>query len=98
MTSRSLDGGSRSLDRDNLIPDVAEKDGMLPGTGDQLLGTIVRCKESTNGTTEKPKPEHEDFVSGTLYDMLQKEVVTLRKACHEKDQSLKDKDDAIEVS
>jgi hypothetical protein len=37
------------------------------------------------------------MVSGVLYDMLQKEVVSLRKACHEKDQSLKDKDDAIEV-
>lgn len=38
-----------------------------------------------------------DTVSGVLYDMLQKEVITLRKAMHEKDQSLKDKDDAIEV-
>ncbi|KAM0895499.1 hypothetical protein ACQ4PT_023771 [Festuca glaucescens] len=28
---------------------------------------------------------------------LKKEVVSLRKACHEKDQSLKDKDDAIEM-
>lgn len=41
--------------------------------------------------------EQEDFVSGMLYDMLQKEVLTLRKACHEKDQSLKDKDDAIKA-
>lgn len=39
----------------------------------------------------------EDPVSGVLYDLLQKEVVNLRKASHEKDQSLKDKDDAIEV-
>jgi hypothetical protein len=39
----------------------------------------------------------EDYVSGLLYDMLQKEVIALRKASHEKDQSLKDKDDAIEV-
>jgi hypothetical protein len=38
-----------------------------------------------------------DTVSGVLYDMLQKEVINLRKAMHEKDQSLKDKDDAIEV-
>jgi len=29
--------------------------------------------------------------------MLQKEVIYLRKTCHEKDQTLKDKDDAIEV-
>lgn len=39
----------------------------------------------------------EDPVSGVLYDLLQKEVVNLRKASLEKDQSLKDKDDAIEV-
>ncbi|XWS16639.1 hypothetical protein CRYUN_Cryun34aG0108200 [Craigia yunnanensis] len=96
MSSRSFDRGSRLLDGDNLIPDVAEKDGMLP-TSDQILGNIVRWEESANGITEKSKAEHEDFVSGMLYDMLQKEVIILRKACHEKDQSLKDKDDAIEM-
>lgn len=41
--------------------------------------------------------ETEDTIPGILYDLLQKEVVALRKAGHEKDQSLKDKDDAIEV-
>lgn len=98
MSSRSFDGGSRSLDRDKMIPDAAEKNRMLPSNGDQILGSdIVRCEESSNGITEKSKAEHEDYVSGMLYDMLQKEVITLRKACHEKDQSLKDKDDAIEV-
>lgn len=56
--------------------------------------------KSENGGT---KPEAgsatsiEDPVPGVLYDLLQKEVVNLRKASHEKDQSLKDKDDAIEV-
>ncbi|EFJ18059.1 hypothetical protein SELMODRAFT_113465 [Selaginella moellendorffii] len=39
----------------------------------------------------------DDNVSVLFYDMLQKEVVTLRKLGHEKDQSLKDKDDAIEM-
>ncbi|XWS43040.1 hypothetical protein CRYUN_Cryun16bG0067000 [Craigia yunnanensis] len=97
ISSRSFDGGGRSVDRNKLIPDVAEKDGMHLGTGDQILGNIVRCEESANGITHKSKPEHNDFVSGMLYDMLQKEVITLRKACHEKDQSLKDKDDAIEM-
>ncbi|EOY08869.1 Microtubule-associated proteins 70-2 isoform 2 [Theobroma cacao] len=97
MSSRSFDGGSRSLDRGKMIPDAAEKNRMLPSNGDQILGSdIVRCEESSNGITEKSKAEHEDYVSGMLYDMLQKEVITLRKACHEKDQSLKDKDDAIE--
>nr|XP_024359279.1 microtubule-associated protein 70-1-like isoform X2 [Physcomitrium patens] len=38
-----------------------------------------------------------DTVSGVLYDMLQKEVISLRRASQEKDQSLKDKDNAIEM-
>ncbi|KAG1334166.1 Microtubule-associated protein 70-2 [Cocos nucifera] len=45
---------------------------------------------------ELTKADTNDTVSG-LYDILQKEVIILRKACHEKDQSLKDKDDAIEM-
>ncbi|KAG0485946.1 hypothetical protein HPP92_009827 [Vanilla planifolia] len=39
----------------------------------------------------------EDFVSGLLYDILQKEVMFLRNACHEKEQSLTDKDNSIEL-
>ncbi|KAG0475104.1 hypothetical protein HPP92_014790 [Vanilla planifolia] len=39
----------------------------------------------------------EDFVSGVLYDILQKEVMFLRNACHEKEQSLTDKDNSIEL-
>ncbi|CAN4089583.1 unnamed protein product [Withania somnifera] len=41
--------------------------------------------------------EKEDTIPGILYDLLQKEVIALRKAGHEKDLSLKDKDDAIEM-
>lgn len=47
---------------------------------------------------EKDKSKPEDFVSGMLYDMLQKEVLTLQKACHQKDQNIKDKNNTIEVS
>ncbi|OMO51964.1 Myosin II heavy chain-like protein [Corchorus olitorius] len=98
MSSRSFDGCCVSLDRNKMISDVADKDNMLPSTSDQIIDTdILRCQEGANGITDKSKAEHEDYVSGLLYDMLQKEVITLRKACHEKDQSLKDKDDAIEM-
>nr|GEY51335.1 microtubule-associated protein 70-1-like [Tanacetum cinerariifolium] len=48
-------------------------------------------------SSELPGVETEDTVPGLLYDLLQKEVIALRKAGHEKDQSLKDKDDAIEM-
>nr|GEZ57143.1 microtubule-associated protein 70-2-like [Tanacetum cinerariifolium] len=46
---------------------------------------------------EKDKTKPEDFVFGMLYDMLQKEVLTLQKACHQKDQNIKDKDNTIEA-
>ncbi|MED6171221.1 hypothetical protein PIB30_038756 [Stylosanthes scabra] len=99
-TSRSFDGGSRSLERERRTSGTNMVDNMPTNTNDQnsTNETIATRVESANGIQlEKTKAEHEDYVSGMLYDMLQKEVVSLRKACHEKDQSLKDKDDAIEM-
>ncbi|KAJ0713847.1 putative microtubule-associated protein [Helianthus annuus] len=46
---------------------------------------------------DKSKSKSEDFVSGMLYDMLQKEVLNLQKACHQKDQNLKEKENTIEI-
>jgi hypothetical protein len=99
MSSRSFDGGSRSLD-DKLLVGGTGKDNAPAAASDQTQNTErIETEEIENGTsTENSKSEQEDQVSGFLYDMLQKDVITLRKACHEKDQSLKDKDDAIEVS
>ena len=99
-SSRSFDGGSRLLDRDKLVPDATGKDNTHSASDQtQMDETIGRHEERANGSlAEQSRTEHEDYVSGVLYDMLQKEVVSLRKACHEKDQTLKDKDDAIEVS
>lgn len=99
-SSRSYDGGSRSLDRGRVDLDVTEKDNVTASVddGNKCDKTASACEENGNGTpVEKTKTELEDCVSGALYDMLQKEVVNLRKACHEKDQILKDKDDAIQV-
>lgn len=101
ISSRSFDGGSRSLDRDKLIPNTARKLEELTETGDEIQNgeTIGTHESSTNGNPiEKTKSKHDDLVSGALYDLLQKEVITLRKACYDKDQGLKDKDEAIEVS
>lgn len=100
ISTRSFDGGSRSLDRGKLIPDASGKDNVPTNTCDHNLisETNGTHMESENGTPiGNTKPEHEDYVSGMLYDMLQKEVVSLRKACNERDQTLKDKDDAIEM-
>ncbi|CAH8356847.1 unnamed protein product [Eruca vesicaria subsp. sativa] len=100
-TSKSFDGGTRSLDRGKAL---------LNGPGNysfkKAADDDAKEPESANGwketSEEKPQSENpaattEDSVPGVLYDLLQKEVVSLRKASHEKDQSLKDKDDAIEM-
>ncbi|XP_062204761.1 microtubule-associated protein 70-1-like [Phragmites australis] len=89
--SKSFDGGCRSLERYK---------GLVNGNGMNISTDSSEDKESNNSDEkpgEFPSAESEDTVSGVLYDMLQKEVIALRKACHEKDQSLKDKDDAIEM-
>lgn len=100
VSSKSFDGGRISLERDKLTPDATVKDNVPSNASDQTKMTEMNGKqdESANATPfGNSRTEHEDYVSGVLYDMLQKEVVTLRKACHDKDQTLKDKDDAIEV-
>ncbi|GJN35652.1 hypothetical protein PR202_gb24447 [Eleusine coracana subsp. coracana] len=89
--SKSFDGGCRSLERYK---------GLVNGNSMNISTDSSEDKESNNSDekpSEFPSTESEDKVSGVLYDMLQKEVIALRKACHEKDQSLKDKDDAIEM-
>ncbi|KAG2321921.1 hypothetical protein Bca52824_015134 [Brassica carinata] len=100
-TSRSFDGGTRSLDRGKAL---------LNGPGKYSFNKVCdEAKESEppnawkedseeeKPPSELPAPTTEDNVPGVLYDLLQKEVVALRKSSHEKDQSLKDKDDAIEM-
>ncbi|XWS69392.1 hypothetical protein CRYUN_Cryun04dG0175200 [Craigia yunnanensis] len=93
-TSKSFDGGTRSLDRAKVL---------LNGTGSN-----ISFNQPSEGTKEGEAPNNEkrndfqpvdteDNVPGVLYDLLQKEVIALRKASKEKDQSLKDKDDAIEM-
>ncbi|WOL06606.1 microtubule-associated protein 70-2 isoform X2 [Canna indica] len=97
-TSKSFDGGSRSLDRGKILTN---------GTSHLLNRYADGIRDNNEGNTcvanpnEKPSEfgaaDSNDSVSGLLYDILQKEVINLRKTCHEKDQSLKDKDDAIEM-
>ncbi|KAL5154775.1 Microtubule-associated protein 70-1 [Glycine soja] len=100
LSSRSFDGGSRNLERERPTSDANGLDNMPRNSNIQTITseTITTHEESANGTpVKKSKSVNEDYVSGMLYDMLQKEVISLRKACHEKDLTLKDKDDAIEM-
>lgn len=100
-TSKSFDGGTRSLDRGKIL-----LNGSGPSFSYRDSSEETKASETCNSnwkadSDEKPnditEPEKEDTVPGLLHDILQKEVIALRKAGHEKDQSLKDKDDAIEV-
>ncbi|CAF1973852.1 hypothetical protein HID58_075412 [Brassica napus] len=92
-TSKSFDGGTRSLDRGKAL---------LNGPGNYSFNKA--SSDESKDSEEKPQSENpaaaaasEDSVPRVLYDVLQKEVVSVRKTSHEKDQSLKDKDDAIEM-
>eukprot|EP00253_Pinus_taeda_P033516 PITA_33516 len=52
----------------------------------QICKEIVECNAGSD-----------DIVSGVFYDILQREVIALRKACHHKDLNVKDKEDVIKV-
>ncbi|KAK4423383.1 Microtubule-associated protein 70-1 [Sesamum alatum] len=100
-TSKSFDGGSRSSDRSKVL-----LNGLGPNFKQSQSCDGTKEAETKNNTWKAPQEEKtsdiqvtetEDTVPGLLYDLLQKEVIALRKAGHEKDQSLKDKDDAIEM-
>ncbi|XP_047320169.1 microtubule-associated protein 70-2-like [Impatiens glandulifera] len=92
-SSMSFDGGNN-----NSAAKAPEKVEDEPASlGNQFRSSDMGYFRESIGNDNRIKTDNEDFVSGMLYDMLQKEVVTLRKACHEKDQILKDKDDAIEM-
>ncbi|XP_047151899.1 microtubule-associated protein 70-2-like isoform X2 [Vigna umbellata] len=95
----SFDGGSRNLERERPTFDGNGVDSMPTKTNNQTVTSeTITAHERANGIpVNKSIAENEDCVSGMLYDMMQKEVISLRKACHEKDQTLKDKDDAIEM-
>ncbi|MED6180535.1 hypothetical protein PIB30_011047 [Stylosanthes scabra] len=99
-TSKSFDGGTRSLERSKIL-----LNGKPPSYSFNQSSEGTKEKEendnwkgnSDDKPNEFPPADTEDSVPGVLYDLLQKEVLALRKAGHEKDQSLKDKDDAIEM-
>ncbi|XP_049403568.1 microtubule-associated protein 70-1-like [Solanum stenotomum] len=100
-TSKSFDGGSRSLDRGKKLLNVTgpnfNSSKSVDGAKDNETESTSWKSNQDEKLTDLPVTETEDTVPGLLYDLLQKEVVALRKAGHEKDQSLKDKDDAIEM-
>ncbi|XP_045787694.1 microtubule-associated protein 70-2-like [Trifolium pratense] len=95
-TSKSFDGGTRSLERSKMqlngAPQSYSFNQSLEETKEREADVNLDDKANDFSTGDT-----EDSVPGILYELLQKEVMALRKSSHEKDQSLKDKDDAIEM-
>ncbi|KAL9260280.1 Microtubule-associated protein 70-2-like protein [Drosera capensis] len=91
--------GAVSLLKNAKITPRPFDDDDRPQEGDKLFPSPKANGISTvNDIDQKQKgKENNDTVSGALYDMLQNEVIHLRKACHEKNQTLKDKDGALEI-
>ncbi|XP_010553646.1 PREDICTED: microtubule-associated protein 70-3-like [Tarenaya hassleriana] len=98
-TSRSFDGGTRSLDRGKVLTNGSRSNFLFnQSSGEGETSSAAKDGDSDEKPKEKPATiNNEDSVPGILYDLLQKEVITLRKASQEKDQSIKDKDEAIEM-
>ncbi|KAJ8449778.1 hypothetical protein Cgig2_001434 [Carnegiea gigantea] len=95
-SSTSFDGGNKSEEGDNASSRAAGPPNRTSNGSTKNYNGLQKGGEDQD-KVENAKKEIDDLVSGALYDLLQKEVVTLRKACHEKDLTLKDKDDAIEM-
>ncbi|KAL5070975.1 hypothetical protein RYX36_021862 [Vicia faba] len=101
-TSKSFDGGSRTLDRSKTLLSGAPQTQSY-SFNQSLEETKERDADdnwkgsSGDKPNDFPPGDTDDSIPSVLYDLLQKEVIALRKAGHEKDQSLKDKDDAIEM-
>lgn len=96
--SRSIEIGSRFVDRGKLSNHPSKKVSNTTSEFTAEIRESWKDNSEEKSTTTIPSANSEDMVSGMLYDMLQKEVISLRKACQEKNQSLNDKDDAIEVT
>ncbi|KAK1277339.1 Microtubule-associated protein 70-2 [Acorus gramineus] len=100
--SRSFDGVSSSERDQCKIRSFGDARVSMPSrseTGKLFMSNTngVENEHSENKQLDVAEVMADDSVSGVFYDLLQKEVIALRKACHEKDQSIKDKDNTLEV-
>lgn len=100
-TSKSFDGGTRSLDWGKVQFNRVGSNHLLKISriDDEKTDTGTSGKKSFHDKcSEFPDVLKEVCISSLFCDMLQKEVIALRKTDHRKDLSLGDKDDCIEVA
>lgn len=101
--SRSFDGGNSSkkyLFRNETFQGTFNKKFLLDDVDDKVEIddlSINVVKEVDDKPLSPAVDVNNDSVPGVLHDLLQKEVVALRRACIEKEQGLKDKSSSIEV-
>eukprot|EP00268_Persea_americana_P019528 TRINITY_DN19_c2_g1_i2.p1 TRINITY_DN19_c2_g1~~TRINITY_DN19_c2_g1_i2.p1 ORF type:complete len:623 (+),score=170.96 TRINITY_DN19_c2_g1_i2:213-2081(+) len=101
--SKSFDAGiSMDMDQNSFkslgdVYDSKYNRDESDGLSTSRTSVDMEKKGSNDKQSDAVEAMAEDFVSGLLYDFLQKEVISLRKACQEKDESLKEKDNAIEM-
>ncbi|PKU84778.1 microtubule-associated protein 70-5 [Dendrobium catenatum] len=98
-TSRSKfydESGKENVAKRNNVDDHEHVGDSIPQENDD---SEVTTNEHHNieSNTENQQDLCEDFVSGFLYDRLQKEVIILRKLQEEKDEMLNVKDDDIKL-
>lgn len=93
--SSQINGACEVLQRSKTLQNFTDSSGSL--NGENSLSDDGTTHSNGSVAVSKIKLGSEDYVSGMVYDMLQKEVIALRKACCLKDQNLKDKDVAIEM-
>ncbi|GMH01958.1 hypothetical protein Nepgr_003797 [Nepenthes gracilis] len=95
--SKSFDGGTGSLDRGKFLLNRTTPAYTLNQSSEGAKDDAQNVCQGNSDEKQIQPVDAGDSVPGVLYDLLQKEIIALRKAGHEKDQSLKDKDDAIEM-
>ncbi|KAJ0980509.1 hypothetical protein J5N97_008764 [Dioscorea zingiberensis] len=102
--SKSFDGGRSSSHENQCRTKSFQDDRTSDSLKDdrEVLSINDASSESDKANINGKPLDHveavgDDSVSGAFYDILQKEVIALRKACNEKEQSLKDKDSSIEM-
>ncbi|XP_073008900.1 microtubule-associated protein 70-1-like [Typha latifolia] len=100
--SKSFDGGNPSDEkclRSKTYANAESNHSVREAVGVNISRTSVSEENdaSTKKLSDPVQSVGDDFVSVVFYDILQKEVIALRKASHEKEQCLNDKDNLIEI-
>ncbi|KAJ3669574.1 hypothetical protein LUZ60_011524 [Juncus effusus] len=94
--SKSFDGAISSDEKCPNLNSNSNSNSKSNSDCDSSNGSVVG-EETDLKLEREEKVSSDDFVSIVFYDVLQREVIALRKSCLERDQCLKDKEISIEI-